>query len=104
MATLDVMEREGLVQRAVPVGQRLSAGLQALVTDGLVDHVRGAGAVWAVGLLEGRDPVAARDRILEAGAVVRPIAPSTLAMCPPLMIPDEDLDLLLAAVRAGVSA
>ena len=73
------------------------------MSDGLAAEVRGAGAVWALGLAPGRDPVAARDRILEAGAVVRPIAPSTLAMCPPLMIPDDDLDLLLSAVRAGLS-
>jgi adenosylmethionine-8-amino-7-oxononanoate aminotransferase len=103
LAVLDVTEREGLVPRAVEVGQRLSAGLHKLEADGLVDSVRGEGAVWAVGLPAGADPAAARDRILAAGAIVRPIPPDTLAMCPPLMIPDADLDELLAAVRSGLA-
>jgi adenosylmethionine-8-amino-7-oxononanoate aminotransferase len=102
LAVLDVLEQEGLVQRATAVGKRLEAGLRALEADSLVAQVRGDGAVWAVALPPGQDPIAARDRILEAGAVVRPIAPDTLAMCPPLMISDDDLDTLLAAVRAGL--
>ena len=32
------------------------------------------------------------------------IPPDTLAMCPPLMIPDADLDALLAALRSGLAA
>jgi adenosylmethionine-8-amino-7-oxononanoate aminotransferase len=103
LAVLDVLERDGLVQRATLVGERLAAGLRKLETDGLVSSVRGAGAVWAVALPAGQDPNAARDRVLEAGAIVRPIAPDTLAMCPPLMIPDDDLDTLLAAHRTGLT-
>jgi putrescine---pyruvate transaminase len=103
LAVLDVLERDGLVQRATLVGERLAAGLRKLETDGLVSSVRGAGAVWAVALPAGQDPNAARDRVLEAGAIVRPIAADTLAMCPPLMIPDDDLDTLLAALRTGLT-
>jgi acetylornithine aminotransferase len=103
LVVLDLMEHEGLIQRATVVGERLAAGLRKLEADGLVTEVRGDGAVWAVALPPGQDPGAARDRILAAGAVVRPIPPDTLAMCPPLMIPDADLDALLAAVRSGLS-
>ena len=52
---------------------------------------------------EGVDPVAARDRVLDLGVVVRPIAPSTLAICPPLVITDDDLDAVPAALRTALS-
>jgi adenosylmethionine-8-amino-7-oxononanoate aminotransferase len=104
LAVLDVMDGEGLVPRATAVGERLAAGLRKLEADGLVTEVRGDGAVWAVALPAGQDPGAARDRILAAGAVVRPIPPDTLAMCPPLTIPHADLDALLEALRSGLTA
>ena len=50
LKNLEIMEREGLVDRAKHVGQRLGAGLQALAADGTIDHARGDGAVWAAGL------------------------------------------------------
>jgi adenosylmethionine-8-amino-7-oxononanoate aminotransferase len=43
-----------------------------------------------------------RDRMLAAGVIVRPIAPTTLAICPPLVIEDEDLDLIASTLRAAV--
>ena len=76
---------------------------QALRADGLVADVRGLGALWAVGVPDGVDPVAVRDRVLELGVFVRPIAPSTLAICPPLVIGDDDLDAVPAALRTALS-
>ena len=103
LACLDITAREGLLARADVVGQRLSAGLHGLLDDGLVAGVRGLGAIWAVGLAEGVDPVAVRDRALLAGVIVRPIAPSTLAICPPLVITDDDLDAVPAALRGALA-
>jgi adenosylmethionine-8-amino-7-oxononanoate aminotransferase len=103
LVCLDITEREGLVDRATSIGVRLQPALMALLADGLVADVRGVGALWAVSLPEGRDPVAVRDRMLELGVVVRPIAPSTLAICPPLVIALEDLDAIPDALRAALS-
>lgn len=102
LACLDLTEREGLLDRATAVGEHLGAGLRTLHDDGLVADVRGAGAVWAVGVPAGTDPVAVRDRVLEAGVVVRPIAPATLAMCPPLVVTDEQLDEVVGALRTAL--
>ena len=44
-----------------------SAGLQALAADGVIDHARGDGAMWAAGLRADQDAVAIRDRMLAAG-------------------------------------
>ena len=99
MVCLDITEQEGLVGRAVAIGNRLSAGLRGLLDADLLTDVRGVGALWGVGLHDGVDPVVVRDRMLEDGVVVRPIAPSTLAICPPLVIEDADVDLIVAAMR-----
>lgn len=97
VANLDLIAAEGLVERAVHVGDRVGPALRSMVDDGLVEACRGIGAVWAVDL--GEDAVPVRDRLLAAGVVVRPIG-QTLAMCPPLSIPDEDLDAIVDAIAA----
>ena len=104
LACLDVTESEGLLERATLIGARLAPQLESLRADGLVADVRGLGALWAVAVPDGVDPVAVRDRVLELGVVVRPIAPSTLAICPPLVIGDDDLDAVPAALRTALSA
>ena len=43
LKNLEIMQREGLVERATHVGDRLAAGLRALADDGTIDHVRGLG-------------------------------------------------------------
>ena len=104
LANIEIMKAEGLVDRAPLIGKRLGDGLHSLQRDGKVAEVRGVGAVWAVGLHEGVNPVAVREATLARGAIVRPIAPSTIAMCPPLMIPDNDIDHLLEALSGGLDA
>lgn len=103
LACLDITEREGLADKATAMGVRLSAGLLPLLADGLVSDVRGVGALWAVSVPEGVDPVAVRDRMLASGVILRPIAPSTLAICPPLVIEDDDLDAIPDALRAALA-
>lgn len=103
LVCLDITEREGLVGRARAIGARLEPQLRALREDALVADVRGVGALWAVSVPEGVDPAAVRDRALDAGVVVRPIAPTTLAICPPLVIGDDDLDAVPEALRKALT-
>ena len=103
MACLDVTAQEGLLGRAMAIGARLHPALESMRTDGLVADVRGLGALWAVSVNPGVDPVDARDRMLDGGVIVRPIAPSTLAICPPLVIEDADLDAIPETMRAALS-
>ena len=100
LACLEITFSEGLLDRAVAIGERLEPQLRALEADGLVTEVRGVGAVWGVSV---PDPVATRDRMLELGVIVRPIAPTTIAVCPPLVITDDDLDAIPAALRAALT-
>ena len=103
LACIELTEREGLVERATAIGERLGTGLAALHADGLVADVRGVGGVWAVSTPAGVDPFVVRDRVLDLGVVVRPIAPTTIAMCPPLVISDEQLDELVGALRSALT-
>lgn len=95
LANLDIMEREGLLERAVHVGRRLESGLGALAADGTIDHARGRVAVWAAGHLPGVDPFVVRDRMLAAGSITRALNTDTNSFCPPLVITDAELDRLI---------
>jgi putrescine aminotransferase len=100
---LDVLDDESLLARAEPVGKRLSAGLEALAADGVIDHVRGTGAVWAAGLRPDQDAVAIRDAMLAAGVVTRAIGTDTCTFCPPLVITDDQIDRVVDALAAAAS-
>lgn len=103
LACLDVTEAEGLLDRATAIGDRLGPALTGLLDDGLLADVRGVGGVWGVSLPAGSDPVAVRDRVLDLGVVIRPIAPTTLAICPPLVVSDDELDEVVGALRTALT-
>ena len=102
LKSIEIQEREGLLARATAIGARLQHGLSELHNDGLVTNVRGDGAVWGVSLPDGVDAVAARDALLDEGVIVRPLPPHLL-MCPPLVITDDQMDRMVAAMRKVLS-
>ena len=101
LKNLEIMRREGLVERAKHIGDRLGGGLQALAADGVVDHARGLGGMWAVGLHPNQDANAMRDHMLDSGHVIVRALNDALVMCPPLVIRDEHIDQLVDAVAAA---
>lgn len=102
VANLDLTERDGLLDRAEPIGARLAAGLDRLRADGRVTAVRGIGAVWAVTLPDGVAAPDVREAMLADGVIARPIGASTIAWCPPLVITDEQIDRCVDALGAAV--
>jgi len=99
LKNLEIMRREDLVARATHVGERLSGGLQALASDGVIDHARGAGAMWAAGLGPHHDAMKLRDHMLnESGIVCRALNADSLLFCPPLVTTDEQIDRIVDAV------
>jgi putrescine aminotransferase len=102
LKNLEIMRREGLVERASHVGGRLSDGLRALAGDGVIDHARGLGAMWAAGLRPDQDAMAMRDHMFEHGGVVcRALNADSLLFCPPLVTTDEQVDRMVDAVAAA---
>jgi adenosylmethionine-8-amino-7-oxononanoate aminotransferase len=102
LAALDITADEGLLDRAKPVGDRLADGLRSLAADGVVEQVRGDGAVWAVGLVPGRDPTAIRDQMLGLGVITRAIGTDTLSFCPPLVITDDEIDRVVDGLATAL--
>jgi adenosylmethionine-8-amino-7-oxononanoate aminotransferase len=103
LCNLDILRREGLVARATHVGDRLRDGLRSLAADGLIDHARGDGAMWAAGLRADQNAVAMRDAMLANGVITRAINADTLTFCPPLVITDAQIDRIVDAVAAAAA-
>jgi adenosylmethionine-8-amino-7-oxononanoate aminotransferase len=103
LKNLEIIRREGLVERAKHIGDRLGGGLQALASDGVIDSVRGIGGMWALAVRPDQDAKAMRDHMLDkSGVIVRALADG-LVMCPPLVIRDEHMDQLVDAVAAAAA-
>jgi acetylornithine aminotransferase len=95
LAVLDTIERDGLLAQVTEVGERLTAGLQA-VRHPLVAGVRGQGLWLAVAL------TAARAADLEAAArhagfLVNAVQPDAIRLAPPLILSPAEADEFLAA-------
>ena len=101
LKNLEIIERDGLIDRAKHVGKRLSDGLRSLAADGVIDSVRGAGAIWAAGLKPDQNCVTIRDNMIKRGAIVRSINADTNAFCPPFVITDQQIDKLLDIFAAA---
>ena len=78
----------GGIWLAGPERAQLRGGLEARAADGLIESWRGTGAVYAAEL--GRDAIPVRNEILANGVIVRPIG-TCLAICPPLVITDDEV-------------
>jgi acetylornithine/N-succinyldiaminopimelate aminotransferase len=87
LATIGVIERDGLLAHVTEVGGQLRAAIAA-TGHPLVSSVRGEGLLVAIELNE---PVAAAiaARALEAGFIVNPVRPTTIRLAPPLVLTRE---------------
>lgn len=83
LATLGVLERDGVLAHVRTLSSRLAAALATC--SPWVHEVRAAGLLVAVELTA---PVAAEvaDRALDAGFIVNPVTPSALRLAPPLIL------------------
>jgi adenosylmethionine-8-amino-7-oxononanoate aminotransferase len=99
IANLELMDAEGLVERANHLGVLFDAGLGALAADGTIEHHAGIGGVWAVEL--GRDSIPVRNEIIANGVILRAIG-TRLAICPPLTTTDAQVATIIDTLRAAL--
>lgn len=92
LAVLDVIQDEGLVERAKKMGDHLRRGLESLVSStSIATSVRGRGLLLALQL----DRDAAREvvtRALTEGLLVNDVTPSAVRLSPPLIVSEQDCD------------
>jgi len=102
LATIGVIERDGLLEQVCGVGDRLPGQLAAL-RHPLVEQVRGRGLLRAIVL---REPVAGQvaTTALEQGFIVNAPTPSTIRLAPPLIITSEQLDTFVEVLPDLIDA
>ena len=120
LANIDIIEREGLVERAQVEGDRFRTGLQTLASLPCVGEVRGIGMLAAIELVEdkgskkpalglgGKVVAEAGKRGLimrqRGGADGPPASGDSLCLAPPLMTPAATLDRIVQIVGESIVA
>jgi adenosylmethionine-8-amino-7-oxononanoate aminotransferase len=108
LANLDIIEREGLVERAVSSGERLLRGLRTLESMDHVGNVRGLGLMAAVEVVADKGtkrsyPADAgltqklMDALLDRGLYTRVVMDS-ICLAPPLVTTDAQIDRIVTIV------
>jgi adenosylmethionine-8-amino-7-oxononanoate aminotransferase len=106
LANLDVVEREGLVERAAGLERELVDALQPLVGNPRVREVRGGTGVLAAVALDSDDPTLPARTAAELrrlGVLTRVLADGGLQISPPLVSTREDFDALAEAVDGALA-
>jgi putrescine---pyruvate transaminase len=115
LRNLRIIEEERLVERAAERGAYLLERLQSLRSHEIVGDVRGLGLVAGIELVRDRatkelfDPsVAAARRVwlaaLERGVIVRPLPGDVLAMSPPFVISEEQIDRIAMVLDQAIGS
>lgn len=97
LASCRALADPALLERVRAAGARLLDGLRALVAAGLATEARGRGLMCAIDLPRAHAADAV-DAMLAEGYLVNNTTPRTLRFLPPLVIDDEQIDGLLAAL------
>ena len=105
LKTLEVYERDNIFERAASVGEYLQRRLREFEQHPLVGEVRGKGLLAAVELVankrsgqafeSGMVGAFAQQVCQENGLIVRAVASSSIAFCPPLIITEQQIDEMI---------
>ncbi|TDD51515.1 aminotransferase class III-fold pyridoxal phosphate-dependent enzyme [Kribbella antibiotica] len=105
LATLEVIQSEGLMENATTIGQQLLDGLtkiQAEHPDKIVD-VRGVGLMIGVEFATADEAAAVQQRAFERGLLVLECGESAIRMSPPLVITAEETQIALSLFAEAVA-
>ncbi len=103
LVNIDIIEREGLLERSVVNGELLAEALAPLDGLDLVDEVRaGPGLIAGIGL---RLPLAAEvaAAAFERGVIVRALTADALTISPPLIITAAEIERLATVLQQAVA-
>jgi putrescine aminotransferase len=114
LRNLQIIEDEHLVARAAEKGAYLLERLQDLRSHEIVGDVRGLGLVAAIELVRDRatkelfaTSAGAARRVwlaaLEEGVIVRPLMGDVVAMSPPFVISNEQIDKIVSALDRAIT-
>jgi putrescine aminotransferase len=101
LANLGIIEREGLLQRAVEIGARLLDGLKPAEQLDAVAEVRGVGAMLAVELESGHDAEGVGADARSHGVIVRATG-QKIVLSPPLVIEPDQADRIVEVLGGAL--
>ena len=95
LATLDVIEKERLIERAVAAGERFRSGFARVFGEAVT--VRGEGLLLALDF--GR-PIAKQVAagLLDRRVLVNDVTPAAIRLAPPLVLEDEEIDRAIEVI------
>jgi putrescine---pyruvate transaminase len=112
LRNLEIIEREGLVERAGKMGRRLLDQLSTLKNLDIVGDVRGLGLMAGVELVADRATKAHFDPKLRVGESVRRVMQErgvftrvrndVILLAPPLVIREDQIDRMAGVVRSSI--
>jgi adenosylmethionine-8-amino-7-oxononanoate aminotransferase len=112
LKNLEIIEREGLVERAGKMGLRLLDRLSTLKNLDIVGDVRGLGLMAGVELVADRATKAAFDPKLRVGEAVRRVMQErgvftrvrndVILLAPPLVIREDQIDRIADVVQSSI--
>ena len=112
LKTLEIYERDKLFEKAAKVGAYLQVKLRQLVDHPLVGEVRGRGLLAAIEMVANKNTgkpfeggavgAFCQQRCQEHGLIVRAVAGSSIALCPPLIITEKQVDELFEKMRKAL--
>lgn len=112
LKTLEIYERDKIFEHAARVGTYLQKRLREFESHPLVGNVRGAGLIAVLELVankttrqpfEGNRVGASTQLFAQSeGLIVRALTGSCIAICPPLIITEQEVDELVNALAAAL--
>jgi len=115
LKTLEIYERDKLFEHAATVGDHMQARLREMFTyHPLVGEVCGKGLIAALELVSNKTTGASFDGGIagataqkacqDHGLVLRAVAGNSVALCPPLIITEAEVDDMLSRLSAALDA
>ncbi len=108
LKTLEIYERDDIFAKAASVGTYMQKRLREFAGHELVGEVRGKGLIAAIEMVANKETGQAFDGGVvgayaqqvcqDNGLIVRAVAGSSIALCPPLIITEAQVDEVIEAV------
>jgi len=99
LASLEVIESEGLPEKARTLGEYFLEKLRAIKSE-RIREVRGLGLMIGIELKEKAGPYV--QRLMDNGVIVLLAGPTVIRLLPPLVITREEIDSVLTTLKEAL--
>jgi acetylornithine/LysW-gamma-L-lysine aminotransferase len=101
LATVDVIEKEGLVEKSRTLGEYFLRELHRIESS-KIREIRGLGLMLGIELKEKAGPYV--QQLMEKGVIVLLAGATVIRLLPPLVITKEEIDTVVEALKTTLGA